>query len=119
MEGLINLRISETALLRVTERSPRYKTFAEARAELLRLAAIRIFRQREVQVGSVSSATSPPVYIESFRVTWSGGKLMLINIDPGALWVEFGARAGGITEVLKYRPMGLAIDLVAAGGMDG
>jgi len=38
------------------------------------------------------------------------------NTDPDAVMVEFGTRAGGKTLILKYRPLGRAVDQMMAGG---
>lgn len=59
------------------------------------------------------SETSPPKYLESFSaVKTSDGNWAVVNDDPGAAWVEFGAHAGGRTPVLKYAPLRTAVDNV-------
>lgn len=75
--------------------------------------ANNIFDLQERQRGVVESPTTPPVYKDSWTVEKQAGlKLILINEDSGAMWVEFGAHAGGKTKVLGYRPLGKAMDLM-------
>jgi hypothetical protein len=59
-------------------------------------------------------AELPILYVRSFKIrrvrkravaSWEA-----YNDDPTALWVEFGAHAGGKTAVLKYHPYGRALE---------
>lgn len=118
MAQIVNLRMYENLLMNVAERSPKMEAYTRKRLRLLKAAAIQHYLSRAKNEGRVSE-TSPPRYVRSFRIAGSRGKWVLWNDDPGALWVEFGAHAGGVTEVLKYSPLRHAIDIVASGGMDG
>lgn len=115
---ITNLRINEDLLLASVKNSPRLDAYVRKRARLLKAAAIQYYLSRAKNEGRLS-ATSPPRYVRSFRIAGYRGRWILWNDDPGALWVEFGAHAGGVTEVLKYRVLGHALDIVASGGMDG
>ena len=85
-------------------------------ARRLNEAAAAVFTAEEVKTNEERlSETTPPKYIESFKVVRNelpGGRFsfLAVNDDPGALWVEVGAHAGGRTRVLKYRPYGRAMD---------
>lgn len=118
MEGMRNFHFSETAFLNVARNSVDYNTYARSVARKLKYAAIASYVRRAKGDGRFSE-TSPPRYLSSWRISGSRGTWVLANVDPGALWVEFGAHAGGVVEVLKYRPLGTAIDIVSSGGGDG
>lgn len=55
-------------------------------------------------------------YISQFRVTYHREQLKatLYNEDAGWSLIEYGAHAGGKTFVLRYRPMGRALEMLAA-----
>lgn len=60
------------------------------------------------------SETTPPKYLGSFftrRI--KNGVHQYGNDDSAWVWVEYGAHAGGRTEVLDYRPLGRSIDRLA------
>lgn len=59
--------------------------------------------------------SQPPIfYVSSFKVrrVFNGRRFVwqAYNDDPTALWVEFGAHAGGKTPILRYRPYGKALE---------
>ena len=112
-EGLYNLKINEQALVGVATNSPRYDAYVATIGAKYIEEAKAIFRRRRKTSQRNRSETSPPAYIESFFVRKVGKDWWFGNSDPGALWVEFGAHAGGKTFVLKYRPLGLALDAIA------
>lgn len=112
--GLQDLKINEQRLMAVAAGSPRYDAYAISRLEAIEAEAKRIFRMRR-KGPFRRSATSPPRYENSFTKKKIGRDWWLINTDPGAMWVEFGAHAGGKTLVLKYRPLGLGLDSIASG----
>jgi hypothetical protein len=61
----------------------------------------------------------PPVYYStSFKVRGVRDGLVrgvrILNSDPTAVWVEFGAHAGGKTPVLRYRVFGRTADILEA-----
>lgn len=63
--------------------------------------------------------TVAPFYASSFSKKMTQLKKMkgwrVSNTDPTWIWIEFGAHAGGRTPILKYRPMGRAIDEMSGG----
>lgn len=81
--------------------------------------SIAVFMDRKRDVPWRPSETSPPKYAESFELRKLGRIWRLVNKDPGAIWVEFGAHAGGVTSVLKYKPMRTALDMLEAEGRLG
>jgi hypothetical protein len=110
---LKNLRINESALLAAAT-TPMYYAYARRVAEEIVEAAKNVYRMKEVRGNEHRrSATSPPRYLESFQIERVGRRMVVKNVDPGAMWVEFGSHAGGKTLVLKYRPMGTALDIVS------
>lgn len=65
-----------------------------------------------------TSETTPPKYMASFYVEkFKTGEWRAGNKDPAWKMVEFGAHAGGNPNnfVLRYRPLGHALDIVAGG----
>lgn len=61
----------------------------------------------------------PPVfYNESFEIRVTERNRIplyrIANTDETAIWVEFGAHAGGRTPVLKYRIFGTTADILEA-----
>lgn len=117
MDGKYRLALSGEKLIGFASRSPRYHRNASRKLTQMRARAIQIF---ESQVKTApenwrSSETSPPRYAASFRIERRGAKWILKNIDPGALWVEFGALAGGTTPVLKYRVFAKTVDSMIGG----
>jgi hypothetical protein len=100
--------------MEIPQRSAEFDLYTRRQLQKVESAAIRIFRTAERQPGSVPSETSPPMYVYSFRITRDGRVWYLSNIDPGAVFVEFGAHAGGKTRVLGYSPMRKGMDAVAA-----
>lgn len=67
------------------------------------------------QVKHTHGVTIPP-YADSFKLNrLRRGVWQVLNTDPAALWIEFGAHAGGKTKVLAYRPLGKAVDAVQGG----
>ena len=92
--------------------------YLEDIARRINEAAAAVFTAEEVKTNEERlSATTPPKYLDSFKVVRAevpGGRFsfLALNDDPGALWVEVGAHAGGRTRVLKYRPYGRAMDAI-------
>jgi hypothetical protein len=81
---------------------------------VVRAHAIRIMERAKLAFYSVQrkdnefrlSETSPPDYIKSFKVyKVRAARYIVANTDPAAIWVEYGAHAGGRTFVLGYRPL--------------
>lgn len=106
------------AFRKILDTSPQLDGMLHARALEILEEAKRIFNiQQRHDNEWRTSETTPPKYIQSFRLRRvrnlrAGPGYRVINDDPGALWVEFGAHAGGKTFVLKYRPLGRALTIV-------
>lgn len=111
---MARVHVSSVGVLRAAVTSPDYRVYVERVANEIENEAQRVFRARENKTNQGrTSETTPPKYLESFTTEWRGQTLFLINEDPAANWVEFGAHAGGKTPVLKYRPLGTALEIVA------
>lgn len=54
-------------------------------------------------------------YLGSFEIKRRGKHFIVTNTDDTAFWVEFGAHAGGKTEVLGYAPLRRSLDTLASG----
>lgn len=117
---MATLRLNRAAIRAVAITSPQYDTYARRRAELLKEVAIRVFQARQRRDNEErTSEHTPPKYIVSWKIERDGEGHKLINTDPAANLVEWGARAGGETPVLKYRPMGTALEIVSNQGGSG
>ena len=111
--------IDEDALWRVIETDPRAAAAIRHIAEEIQAAAILVFvKSQRWDNEDRTSETTPPKYLKSFsnkRLKRIRGLAWEVrNSDPSAVWVEFGAHAGGNTFVLRYRPLGRGLDIVAA-----
>jgi hypothetical protein len=111
---LYGLKMDNKMLMAVAYTSPQLHHLVYDRLDEIEAEAKRIFSLRRKLDGHNDSETSPPSYVMSFRKRRMAKSWRLLNIDPGAMWVEFGAHAGGKEFVLGYRPMGIALDVVAA-----
>ena len=113
------MQVEVGALHRIAADSPRLDALvAEKAREGVRLAkeAFELAQRHDNEFRTWRlSETTPPKYIGSFftrRI--SNGVHQYGNDDPGWVWVEYGAHAGGETEVLDYRPLGKSLDALAA-----
>src|SRR5690554_2228926 len=110
-----NLKIDRAALLRIAQDSPSYDAYARAKAIELRDTAIMVFNTQQVRFNEFrTSETTPPKYVTAWEIKREGAVHYLINTDRSAMWVEFGAHAGGETPVLRYKPLTRALDIVSA-----
>lgn len=111
---MARINISRTRLLEAATGSSDYHRYTFKRAQRVVETAKEVFntRQRHDNEGRTSE-TTPPKYIGEFFIERRGRLWFVGNSDPAALWVEFGAHAGGRTPVLKYRPLTNAVDIVA------
>lgn len=104
----------------ILARSPEAERYAYRIARRIKDDAMAIFEihNRKDNEWRVSKVT-PPKYISSFRMEWHRSTLTyrVSNVDPGWKWVEYGAHAGGKTFILRYRPLGRALDLAAVRGV--
>jgi hypothetical protein len=94
----------------IVDRSPVLETMKQHRATELRNRARMLFLARQIPTNEWrTSETSPPKYVLSFRLqrvkALKHYDWRVVNNDPAAIWVEFGAHAGGRTLVLRYFPM--------------
>lgn len=103
-------KIDGKKMVQVINTTGRYERYAKTQLERLRELAIDVFHEREAGGRWRPSETSPPRYVEVFVLRKIGLNYRLVNRDPGANWVEWGAHAGGVTPVLKYAPMRTALD---------
>lgn len=111
--------IYDSAFHRIINTDPRVSELCRLRAEEIIEAAKGVFIQRSRWDNEFdTSETTPPKYLESFNLRKvrkaASFAWRVVNEDPGGLWVEYGAHAGGKTFVLRYRPMGRGLDIVAA-----
>lgn len=112
---MARVNISKAKVFAFAVSSPRYHEYTAGQAEEINETAREVFlaRQRHDNEHRTSEHT-PPKYAESFKVYREGLTWIAANSDPGSNLVEWGARAGGKTAVLRYRPLGTAIEIVAA-----
>lgn len=106
-------KVDGKKMLTITD-GPKYSKYAKEQAGKLRGYAIDIYHAREKGGPWRPSNTSPPKYVESFVIRKVGRNWRLVNEDPGAVWVEFGAHAGGVAPILKYAVMRTALDRLEA-----
>lgn len=112
---LRNLKIDRVALLRIAQDSLSYDAYARAKAIELRDAAIMVFNTQQIRFNEFrTSETTPPKYVTAWEIKREGAVHYLINTDRSAMWVEFGAHAGGETPVLRYKPLTRALEIVSA-----
>jgi len=113
------VNFNRDAVYRCLDIDPRANEYVRAKAEEIKRVAIAYFESVQVSDNEWRlSETTPPKYVASFKLrrikTVRAFKWRVINDDPGALFVEYGAHAGGRTFVLRYKPMTRALDIVAA-----
>lgn len=107
-------KIDGKKMVQVLNTTGRYEKYAKGQLERLKVLAIEVYNERSRHLPFRPSETSPPRYVESFVLRKIGLNYRLVNRDPGANWVEWGAHAGGVTPVLKYAPMRTALDRLEA-----
>lgn len=110
---LYGLKIDSKMLVAIAYTSPEFHHLVHDRLDEIEAEAKRIFAMSRRMRHFEESQTSPPRYVRSFSKRRMAKSWRLINNDPGAMWIEFGAHAGGKEFVLGYRPMGRALDIVA------
>jgi len=112
-------KVDHAALERVARNSLELQRQTKEEAEKIVETAKQVFiASQRGDNEARTSETTPPKYLFSFSVrriekpdgTWA---YEARNDDPSAVWVEFGAHAGGRTAVLRYRPLARALDIVA------
>lgn len=104
-------KIDGRKMLTITD-GPKYADVAKKQAGQLKVLAIQVYKERFKNGPWRTSNTSPPKYVEVFTIRKIGRNWRLVNEDPGAVWVEWGAHPGGNPDVfiLKYAPMRTALD---------
>jgi hypothetical protein len=110
--------INQDALERLTLEDPRARAYIQERAQaIVDVAKADFERQQRHDNELRTSETTPPKYLEEFQVevypSEEGLKFRILNTDPAASWVEYGAHAGGKTFVLRYKPMTHAVEIVS------
>jgi hypothetical protein len=119
MARVVRQSIDPVALAQAAHRSPLINSELNDISGEINHRAAEIFASRQLTSNEIrTSETTPPKYLVSFhvrRIEDGAGAYHYEarNSDPAATWVEWGAHAGGQTLVLKYRPMGLAMDAVS------
>lgn len=105
------VHIDESKLRHVIFNAPGLDPLLKKKADQLISRAKRIYIQIEVKGNEWrTSETTPPKYLQSFKaLRLARGKWVVKVTDPGAIWVEYGAHAGGITPVLGYKPLTKAL----------
>lgn len=117
------LDLDTTMILeKVTDRDPRLSMLMSAKCEeIIQLAKGHFLVVQRSDNEWRLSETTPPKYIDSFKKVKfrrgfvkgkPGFKWRVVNVDPAAVWVEYGAHAGGKTPVLGYRPLTVALSAV-------
>lgn len=103
---------------RILETSPQAELLLRRVCEKILANAVAIFEfhNRKDNEWRVSQVT-PPKYVSSFKIERAQSRLSMrvVNTDPGWNWVEYGTHAGGKTFIMRYRPLGRALDMAAAG----
>ncbi|WP_143194179.1 hypothetical protein [Micromonospora sp. CB01531] len=107
-------KIDGRKMVQIINTTGKYEKYAKGQLRRLREIAIEIYHDREVGGPWRKSNTSPPKYVEVFVIRKYGMNYRLVNRDPGAQWVEWGAHAGGKVAILKYAPMRTALDRLEA-----
>jgi hypothetical protein len=105
--GRSRVRIDNMALGRVMNTSSKTDAVVKFHAEKIAASARLIFQSIERKDNEWRvSETTPPDYAKSFVVKkMAMARWVVANTDPAAIWVEYGAHAGGRTFVLGYRPL--------------
>lgn len=108
------------AIDRIIATDPRAENYVRSCAMRVMEASKAVFiAQNRTDNEWRTSETTPPKYIASFRLRKirrvMGQEWHVVNDDPAWNMVEYGARAGGKTFVLRYRPLGRGLDIAGAG----
>lgn len=112
---MARVRINPAAVRAATVTSSGYHEFARSKAQELQETATQVFNSEQLQNNAGrTSETTPPKYLQSWEIFRDGDNWYLRNTDRSAMWVEFGAQAGGHTHVLEYRPLTRAIEIVSS-----
>lgn len=101
-------------LKNLADRSPVLDAMLREHAQEIMNKAKAVFRSRQIASNEWRrSETTPPKYLQSFHIERirdiNGFSWIVVNDDPAAAWVEWGAHAGGRTAVLGYRPLRTAL----------
>jgi hypothetical protein len=84
------------------------------------VAHLRVVAERIIEAAKADPLPrGGSTYRNSFEIdegVYNGEPVVsVVNTDPDAVWVEYGAHAGGITPVLGYHVLGRAMDRVTIG----
>lgn len=107
------IRLNRAAFIPALEESPLWHRYASETADRIIDLAKETYQRRQVTYNEDrTSETTPPKYMKSFYKKREGINWIAGNEDEAAMWVEFGAHAGGQTPVLKYKPLTTALDIL-------
>lgn len=109
------INIDRSKLEAVVATDPRMDSYANRISNEIITVAKATFESRQRKDNEWRlSETTPPKYLASFYKRKIGGVRWHVgNSDPAAVWVEYGAHAGGETRVLGYRPLTTGLTTVA------
>jgi hypothetical protein len=115
-----SMKVYPGALDAILKTDPRADAYVRSRADaIIAAAATDFIRQQRPDNEWRTSETTPPKYINSFGVRKlqraRGLLYQAYNDDPAAVWVEYGAQAGGHTFVLRYKPLTHGLEVVGGG----
>lgn len=111
---MASVNINRATFLAAATKSPGYDAYGRSRCEVLQKTATSVFQAKQRHDNEWrTSETTPPKYLASWKILRVGNTFLLVNRDPAALWVEYGAHAGGETRVLGYKPLTTALEIVA------
>jgi len=113
------VEIRPGAIEEIVRTSPVAEAMVKGAAEAIVAAAKADFlRQQRADNEWRTSEFTPPKYFNSFGVRKINHARKLVyqayNNDPGAMLVEYGAHAGGVTFVLRYKPLTHATEIVGS-----
>lgn len=117
----VNINLSMAKIQKIVDTSRELDQMVRDKAEDIIEAAKQVFEMKEIHTNEDRlSSTTPPKWMSSFKLRRirriAGPAWQAVNTDPGAIWVEFGANAGGKVQILRYRPLGTALDMVGDSG---
>ena len=110
----VRVDVDHAKLRMVADTSPELSREVREKAQGISIKAQAVFRARQHMSNEWRlSETTPPKYIRSFKLERlqkaKGYSWVVVNTDPAAAWIEYGAHAGGRTFVLRYYPLKTAL----------
>jgi len=110
----VRVEVDRAKLRAIPDVSPELDNLLREKAHGISMKAQAVFRARQRMSNEWRlSETTPPKYIRSFKLERiqkaRGHSWIVVNTDPSAAWIEYGAHAGGRTLVLRYYPLKTAL----------